>query len=210
MIQLPDTLQQAAPWLSQRLSVVGPDSALDNFPAEVRPAAVLMAMLWHASMPTILLTRRAADLAHHAGQISFPGGKLEPTDASAVDAALREAYEEIGLPQQQVQVIGTMPCYLTVSDFLITPVVALVEPPTSFILQRSEVDEVFEVPLQLALDPAAYRSERVLHGSRQVEIKVLDYQGHRIWGATARMLYQLAQVVGDDALTTGPGLLRDL
>lgn len=210
MIQLPDTLQQAAPWLTQRLSVAASGATFDDSPARARPAAVLMAMLWHASIPTILLTRRSVDLAHHAGQISFPGGKLEPADTSAVDAALREAYEEIGLPPQQVQVIGTMPRYLTVSDFLITPVVALVEPPASLVLQQGEVDEVFEVPLQLALDTGAYHSERVLHGSRQLEIKVLDYQGYRIWGATARMLYQLAQVVGGNANPATSGLLGDL
>ena len=88
--------------------------------------------------------------------------------------------------------IGTLPHYLTVSDFLITPVIALVDPPVRFTLQPSEVDEVFEVPLQLALDISAYRIETVLHGMRHVEIVVLDYLGYRIWGATARMLYPLA------------------
>ena len=204
MIQLPNTLQQADAWLTKRLRAVQTDEQQVEIPPRARPAAVLMAVLWHTASPTMLLTRRAADLAHHAGQISFPGGKQEQSDASAVDAALREAYEEIGLPQQQVQVIGTLPRYLTVSDFLITPVVALVPPPVSLVLQRSEVDEVFELPLSLALDTDAYRSEQVQHNSRQVEIKVLDYQGYRIWGATARMLYQLAHIMrGGVAEQTG-------
>lgn len=199
-ILLPSSLVEAGDWLSASLAEAVPAESALSFSPNVRPASVLMAMLWHQSAPTILLTQRSFSLPHHAGQISFPGGKQEPEDKNAIATALRETYEEIGLPQQQVQVIGTLPRYLTVSDFLITPVIALVDPPVRFTPQPGEVDEVFEVPLQLALDISAYRIETVVHGKRHVEIVVLDYLGYRIWGATARMLYQLAGFLNGQSL----------
>ncbi len=159
-------------------------------PADLKPAAVLITLI-HGPGPdalTVLLTQRAAHLAAHAGQISFPGGRLEPHEISPVDAALREAEEEVGLPPHRVQVLGLMEPYETVTGYHVTPVVGLVEGPFEPAIDPDEVAEAFEVPAAFLLDPANHeRHERIYQGTPRA-FYAIPYGDYYIWGATAAML----------------------
>ena len=144
--------------------------------------------------PTVLLTHRTAHMSTHSGQIAFPGGKADPTDADAVATALREAEEEVGLAPEFVQVLGQLPFYVTGSAFVITPVVALVQPGFTLAANPVEVADVFEVPLEFLMDPANHRRHEVpwQDTTRQwfsMPFHDLDTgKEHFIWGATAGML----------------------
>ncbi len=157
-------------------------------PAE---AAVLVPVVAHAR-PTLLLTQRTTHLANHSGQIAFPGGKVDDTDVDAVDAALREAEEEVGLARDFVQVLGTLPIYTTGSAFIITPVVALVRPGFTLTPNAGEVADVFEVPLDFLMNPAHHWRHSLLAEGLQREWFSMPYQDgdieRFIWGATAGML----------------------
>jgi 8-oxo-dGTP pyrophosphatase MutT (NUDIX family) len=158
-------------------------------------AAVLVPLVERPQGWFVLLTLRAADLAAHAGQISFPGGHIEPEDPDAIHAALREAEEEIGLPMNHVEVVGRLDTWLTGTGFEITPVVGLVRPPDSLVPDPVEVAEVFEVPLDFVLDPRNHqRRLREVRGQER-SFFVLPYQHRNIWGATAGMLVNLAEVL---------------
>lgn len=160
----------------------------DRAPAH---AAVLLPLVMH-ERPTLLLTQRTAHLSTHSGQIAFPGGKLDDTDANATAAALRETHEEIGLPPDRVEVLGTLPEYVTGTSFIVTPVVGLVQP--GFVLQPNphEVDDVFEVPLDFLMDPVNHRRHGFEWEGVLREWYSMPYQdgAHErfIWGATAGML----------------------
>jgi len=160
------------------------------------PAAVLVPLIDRAEGLAVLLTRRTAHLDHHAGQISFPGGRLERGDADPVAAALRETKEEIGLAPERVEVLGRLDGYTTITGFAVVPVVGLVRPPFELHLDPFEVDEVFEVPLAFVFDPA----NRQRHfrdgpdGTRRY-FYALPYGPHYIWGATAAMLVNLAEAL---------------
>jgi len=158
-------------------------------------AAVLVPLVERLEGWYVLLTLRAADLTDHAGQISFPGGRIEPEDPDAVHAALREAEEEIGLPMNHVEVVGRLDTWLTGTGFEITPIVGLVRPPDSLVPDPVEVAEVFEVPLDFVLDRRNHqRLSRELRGERRFFF-ALPYQHRNIWGATAGMLVNLAEVL---------------
>ncbi|MBM3510582.1 MAG: CoA pyrophosphatase [Alphaproteobacteria bacterium] len=163
----------------------------ERFPS-FKPAAVLVPIVEHASGATVLLTQRTAHLADHAGQISFPGGRVEPVDRDAVETALRETEEEIGLTRDFVDVAGRLDTYETGTGFSITPVVGVVRPGFVIAPDSFEVAEVFEVPLAFVLDPANH--QRGTREFRGVERKfyVLPYESRYIWGATAGMLVNLA------------------
>jgi 8-oxo-dGTP pyrophosphatase MutT (NUDIX family) len=162
---------------------------------ELRPAAVLVPLVDRAEGMSVLLTQRTAHLNAHAGQIAFPGGRLEPDDRDATDAALRETEEEIGLPRAQVSLIGRLDTYVTGTGFEITPVVGIVSTPFSLTVDPFEVADVFEVPLAFVLDPGNHRrTERVFEECRRVFF-VLPYEDRNIWGATAGMLVNLAEVL---------------
>lgn len=161
----------------------------------LRPAAVLVPLVDHADGFTVLLTQRASDLRHHAGQISFPGGRVEDDDPSVQSTALREAEEEIGLPQDAVELIGTLDTYETRTGFEVVPVVGLVTPGFEVRLQASEVAELFEVPLSFLLDPANHeRHSRIYQGIRR-HFYAMPYGERYIWGATAGMLVNLYEVL---------------
>jgi 8-oxo-dGTP pyrophosphatase MutT (NUDIX family) len=161
----------------------------------LRPAAVLVPLVDRAEGMSVLLTQRTAHLSAHAGQISFPGGRIEPEDPDAVAAALRETEEEIGLPREHVTLIGRLDTYVTGTGFEITPVVGIVDAPFALTIDPFEVAEVFEVPLSFVLDPGNHRrTEREFEERRRVFF-VLPYQNRNIWGATAGMLVNLAEVL---------------
>jgi 8-oxo-dGTP pyrophosphatase MutT (NUDIX family) len=160
---------------------------------------VLLPIVDRGDALTVLLTERASDLRHHAGQISFPGGRIESGDADAIDAALREADEEIGLPRTHVEVVGLLPDHLIVTGFRVTPVVSIVRPGYSLALDRSEVADVFEVPLPFFLDPANHVRRRRRFEQHEVELTDMPYGSRNIWGATASMLMTLYRVLrGED------------
>jgi len=146
---------------------------------------------------SVLLTQRTPHLTAHAGQISFPGGRVEESDADATDAALRETEEEIGLTRDHVTVIGRLDTYVTGTGFEITPVVGIVNVPFSLAIDPIEVSEVFEVPLSFVVDPKNHRRTTRDFDQRRRVFFVLPYEGRNIWGATAGMLVNLAEVLAD-------------
>jgi 8-oxo-dGTP pyrophosphatase MutT (NUDIX family) len=160
------------------------------------PAAVLVALVEREGGLTVLLTQRTAHLVHHPGQISFPGGRLEAADGGdSVACALRESEEEVGLSPAAVRVIGRLDAYLTGTGFIITPVVGLVRPPPAFVPDPFEVAEVFEVPLDFLADAANYRVERREVAGRERRYWAVDWEQRLIWGATAGILVNLADVL---------------
>jgi 8-oxo-dGTP pyrophosphatase MutT (NUDIX family) len=161
-------------------------------------AAVLVPLVDHPTGLTVLLTQRTAHLADHGGQISFPGGRIEPTDQHPVAAALREAEEEVGLPASHVEVVGRLDTYVTGTGFEVIPVVAFVRVPYPLRPDPSEVAEVFEVPLDFLVDPAnLQRGSREWRGTTRFFF-ALPYETRYIWGATAGMLVNLAEVLAPD------------
>ena len=160
-------------------------------------AAVLVPLVERPEGLTVLLTRRSDHLQDHAGQISFPGGRVEPGDADALATALREAEEEIGLARALVTPIGRLDTYVTRTGFEVTPVIGLVAPPSSLAPDPFEVAEVFEVPLAFILDPASrQRHSRICAGKTRY-FHVFPWRDYYIWGATAGMLVNLAELLGD-------------
>jgi 8-oxo-dGTP pyrophosphatase MutT (NUDIX family) len=177
----------------------GDDPARDALTAAIArttPAAVLIGVVERSGGPAILLTQRTEHLRDHAGQISFPGGRIEPGDASPAAAALREAEEEIGLQAARVEVLGELAPYDTVTGFRIHPVVGWIEPPLALQLDRFEVADAFEVPLQFIVDPANQRRHSYRRGALTRGYYVLPYQGRFIWGATAGILVNLSRLLG--------------
>jgi 8-oxo-dGTP pyrophosphatase MutT (NUDIX family) len=164
-------------------------------PAPFKPAAVLVPLVMRPDGLTVLLTQRTQHLAAHPGQISFPGGKQEPSDSGAVDAALREAEEEVGLPRDHVEVIGRLDTYVTSTGFEVTPVVGLVRAPYPSRPDPVEVAEIFEVPLSFILDPANRRRDSREYSGRRRVFYAFPYEQRYIWGATAGMLVNLVEVL---------------
>lgn len=165
-------------------------------------AAVLIPLVMRGAtrdQPTVLLTERASHLHHHSGQIAFPGGKADPGDADATATALREAQEEVGLEAQWVHVVGQLPVYTTGSAFLVTPVVALVDPDHRLLPDPGEVADVFEVPLSFLMNPANHRRHVVSWaGQERAWFSMPFDDGVRqrfIWGATAGMLRNLYRLL---------------
>jgi 8-oxo-dGTP pyrophosphatase MutT (NUDIX family) len=159
-----------------------------HFPSNPVPAAVLVPLVDHPQGLTILLTQRATHLANHSGQISFPGGRLEPTDPDVASAALREAQEEIGLDPVHVRVFGYLPDHIVISGFRVTPVLALVTPPFSLDLNPAEVAGVFEVPVSHVFDSRNHQARMRRVGDEELLLYDIPWEGQTIWGATAGML----------------------
>jgi 8-oxo-dGTP pyrophosphatase MutT (NUDIX family) len=189
-------------WIEARLAQFDAPHSLDGrlfmSAAEVAaatPAAVLVPLVRREAGVTVLLTQRTPHLANHAGQISFPGGRVDAVDASAEETALRETEEEIGLPRARVRLLGRLPTYYIPTGFKVTPVVGWVEPPFALQLDEFEVAEAFEVPLAFFLDPVNHQRERGERNGRVREFFVMPYEGRNIWGATAGMLVSLYQAL---------------
>lgn len=169
-----------------------PGDPLLEHAGDPMPAAVLIAITDRAE-PGVLLTRRTDSLSRHAGQVAFPGGRIDPGDADAIAAALREAEEEIALPRGAAEIVGVADPYRTITGFQVTPVLAVVSPDLPLRPQPGEVAAIFEPPLAFLLDPASreWRDMPWRGGTRRV--MEINWEGHRIWGATASMLVNLSR-----------------
>lgn len=189
-------------WLAERLSQTDcppddPECPRYTHPPERRPipAAVLVPVVNQPEGPTLLFTQRTAHLQDHAGQISFPGGRVEPGDADRIDTALRETEEETGLSRSRIQILGRLPDYDILTGYRVTPIVGWVEPPFDLTPDPFEVADVFEVPLQFFLDPANHRRQSAMREGLLRHYFAMPYGDRNIWGATAGMLYILYQLL---------------
>ena len=185
--RLASRLLPSPPPLGEARSLVPDWTPPKPFDRPPVPAAVLIAIVARPEGPTVLYTERSPDLRSHSGQVAFPGGKVDPTDRDAADAALREANEEVGLDRADARVLGYMPTYFTGTNYLITPVVATVVPSRPFVPNPGEVHSVFEVPLARILNADSYGHFRFESGSRRGQTWQIDHDGHRIWGITANL-----------------------
>jgi 8-oxo-dGTP pyrophosphatase MutT (NUDIX family) len=156
------------------------------------PAAVLVPVVDRPS-PTVILTLRPQSMRKHPGQISFPGGRIDPGDDGPIGAALREAEEEIGLPPAKVEIIGIADLYRTVTGFEVTPVIGVVPPDLPLVAHPGEVEAMFEAPLDFLLDPANQVQREAQWRGQTRRYYEIDYQGRRIWGATAAMIVNLSR-----------------
>jgi 8-oxo-dGTP pyrophosphatase MutT (NUDIX family) len=184
------------------LSVVMPPE-LDGWPAPLRrrlardlkAAGVLIPIIEHRDGCTVLFTRRSPHLRYHAGQVSFPGGRMEPGDTDILETALRETREEVGIDPSIVEIAGFLPSLPTISGYAVTPIVGFVPSGTLIVPDPTEVERVFEVPLDFLLEPAnRQRSEREVYGER-VAVSEYRYAAERIWGATASILLLLGRAL---------------
>lgn len=159
------------------------------------PAAVLLGLVAREGGPHVVLTQRTAHLKDHAGQISLPGGRIEAEDEGPAAAALREAFEEVGLPPAKVEVLGGLRHYDTITGFRIHPIVGWIEPPVAYAPDPFEVAEVFEVPLSFMLEPTNHRRDSYVRNGERRHFYVLPYEGRYIWGATAGILVNFARLL---------------
>lgn len=169
------------------------DGALDQ---PLTPAAVLFPIVLRDDGHTVLLTQRTAHLRDHAGQISFPGGRVEAHDLTPIETALRETEEEIGLARERVEIVGFLPEYRTGTGFRVTPVVALVRPPFALQPDPFEVAEIFEVPLAFLIDPANHQQHSMHYRGALRNYFAMPYGEYFIWGATAGMIRSLSERLG--------------
>jgi 8-oxo-dGTP pyrophosphatase MutT (NUDIX family) len=172
-----------------------PSELLSDAP---RPAAVLMALLWKDDRWQLLFTRRTAQLAEHSGQVAFPGGRADPEDDGPVSTALREAREEIGLDPEQVQILGRLQAFITITNYKVTPVVGVIPWPIPLAISPAEVSRVFTIPLAWLCDPANHthqqRSLPPPYGPVSV-IYFKDYDGEVLWGASARFTMTFLETI---------------
>lgn len=163
--------------------------------SSLRPASVLVPVMRRGDELTVLLTRRADHLRSHKGQISFPGGRRDEVDVSAAANALREAQEEVAMPPSSVEIIGYLDDYPTITRYMVTPVVGIVSGEPSLYPHEDEVAELIEVPLDFVLSPKSFERKSFMQGGFKVPFYELNFGPHRIWGATAGMLWNLCQKV---------------
>jgi 8-oxo-dGTP pyrophosphatase MutT (NUDIX family) len=167
----------------------------ENAARVLKPAAVLVLVVDHETDPTVVFTQRTAHLADHAGQISFPGGRVDEGDETAEHTALREAQEEVGLDPGRVEVLGRLPEYHTSTGFRVTPVVGWAVPPLQYQPDPHEVADVFEVPLAFLLDTRNHRYETAFYKGRLRNYWAMPFGERFIWGATAGMLVTFQRIV---------------
>ncbi len=189
-------------WLAERLRrndcpPDDPECPRYTHPPERRPipAAVLVPVVNQPQGPTLLFTQRTAHLHDHAGQISFPGGRVEEGDADRIATALRETEEETGLSRSRIQILGRLPDYDILTGYRVTPIVGWIEPPFDLTPDPFEVADVFEVPLQFFLDPANHRRQSAMREGLLRHYFAMPYGDRNIWGATAGMLHILYQLL---------------
>jgi 8-oxo-dGTP pyrophosphatase MutT (NUDIX family) len=161
----------------------------------LRPAGVLIPLLERSDGLTMLLTRRSAELKHHAGQVSFPGGSMEGPDRDIRDTALRETHEEVGIEPAQVETVGYLHPMPTITGYAVTPVIGIVEAGVVLAIDSTEVEEAFEVPLEFLLDESNQTHAEREFGGVRVPIIEYHYASQRIWGATAMMIAEFRRKV---------------
>jgi|SRR5262245_38867773 len=196
--RIPLTRERIVEGLARPAPVAAPDdlhAITLSEGARVTEAAVLVPLVNRPGQVQLLLTQRTAHLDDHAGQISFPGGRVEAGDASREETALRETEEEVGLPRTAVAVLGRLPNYEIPSGFRITPVVGWIEAPFTLKPDPFEVASVFEAPLEHFLDSARYQRRQFRFRGRHRHYLAIPYEGRYIWGATAGMLYNLCRML---------------
>ncbi len=194
-----DVSRLDADWMRQRFGApplwvpeTSDEQRLRASDAPYTPASVLMPIILRDTGPTLLLTQRTAHLHDHAGQVSLPGGRFEASDASAIATALRETEEEVGLHRRHIEVIGTLPDYLTGTGFRVTPVVSLVKPPFGLRADPFEVAEIFEVPMQFLMNGSHHQRRSIeIPAAGRRSFYAMPYDRFFIWGATAGMLRNL-------------------
>ncbi|HEX9954240.1 MAG TPA: CoA pyrophosphatase [Allosphingosinicella sp.] len=191
-MSLADELRAALDAGRRRSPILLPGDMAEDEGGPVAAAAVLVAVVDRPE-PTVILTERPTTMRKHPGQISFPGGRIDPGDAGPIEAALREAEEEIGLPPAEVEVIGTSDLYRTITGFEVTPVIGVVPPDLPLVAAPGEVADMFEAPLRFLLDPARQETRTVDFRGTQRSYFEINWQGRRIWGATAAMLVNLSR-----------------
>ncbi len=177
--------------------------ASENWPADLRellsaaltPAGVLIPVFERSGVLSVLLTQRSSQLKHHAGQVSFPGGRMEKVDSDIAHTALRETHEEVGIRPEEVSVIGYLDPMPTVTGYAVTPVVGLVSGQAEVRVDRTEVEYAFEVPLAFFVEGRNEMASERDFGGRKVPIIEFRYDGQRIWGATAHMLVELRNIL---------------
>ncbi|MGS2719960.1 CoA pyrophosphatase [Paraglaciecola aestuariivivens] len=157
-----------------------------------KPAAVLMPILEYNEELTVLFTVRSKQLKHHAGQVSFPGGKQEPEDKSLIDTALRETQEEVGVAPIDVEIIGNLPLYRTVTRYEVLPYIGFISAPIKLQLDKNEVDSTFEVPLSFLLDKNNHYIHWVKRKNGHFPVYFIPWKQHHIWGATAAFVRNLS------------------
>ncbi len=189
-------------WRAQMISALDParifeseDESYLEPQAQYREAAVLIA-LTDRQRPGVILTQRPAWLRSHAGQVAFPGGKIDPQDANAIDAALREAEEELALPREHVEILGAADIYTSGSGYRIAPIVGVIPPDLPLIANPEEVEDWFEVPLDFLVDPANLEKKQAIWQGQNRHYYDMDWQGRRIWGVTAGIIANLARRLG--------------
>jgi 8-oxo-dGTP pyrophosphatase MutT (NUDIX family) len=189
------------PQAAAETATLKPDWTPDGgFPMPPREAAVLIAIVRRGDALSVLYTERSPDLRAHSGQIAFPGGKIDPTDAGPGDAALREAWEEVALDRDDATVLGYMPAYFTGSNYLITPVVAEVRPQRPFVGNPGEVRSVFEVPLPLLMRNESFGRFNFEFGERRGSTWQVEHEGLVIWGITANLTRRFYELVLKDEI----------
>jgi len=172
-----------------------PEGMLDQIAATLKPAGVLIPVRVRENHLSVLLTQRSAELKHHAGQVSFPGGRMEETDADIVTTALRETREEIGIAEEHVSVIGYLETMPTVTGYAVSPAVGLVDGAVDMTIDKTEVEYVFEVPLEFLMDAGNHQMvEREWQGLSFSMVE-FHYAEQRIWGATAQMLLRFINII---------------
>jgi 8-oxo-dGTP pyrophosphatase MutT (NUDIX family) len=175
------------------------DDRIGGEPSGITPASVLVPIVAHPDGLTVLFTKRTVHLKAHSGQVSFPGGRAEPSDPTPEFTALRESQEEIGLAPEKIEILARLPDYITRTGFQVTPVVGLLTPPLELVPDPREVEDVFEVPLAFLLDPANHlRESREING-RTVGYYEMRFGPRVIWGATAGMIVNLYRQLACDA-----------
>jgi len=192
-------IERAAEWRAERQALT-PHGDHDLNPGiqpqgPLTPAAVLVPLVLRPDEPTVLLTQRTDHLYDHAGQISFPGGRIEADDESPEAAALRETAEEVGLSQENIELIGRLDTYIVRTGFVVTPAVGFVHPPFDIDPDPFEVAEVFEVPLSFIMDRGNHQRQSREFRGVQRSFYVLQYEHRYIWGATAAMLVNLVDIL---------------
>jgi len=172
-----------------------PEPMREQLSGTLKPAGVLVPIIERASEMTLLLTKRSTELKHHAGQVSFPGGRMEEHDANVEAAALRETFEEVGIASHQISVIGYLDTMPTITGYAVSPVVGMVSASAELTIDKTEVEYAFEVPLSFLLNPHNDVRTEWAAGGRKVPMLEFHWDGERIWGATAFMILSLRKLL---------------